>query len=223
MKQIFYSFFKWFVKYGIWILLMLSIYMVFAAEFKRLCFVKLPLSEITISKLNDIGKSIALSYIAGVIFYVFSERIPFFRKKRYLKTRLKIQVERLKTALTSFLESMCGNATITDAKVAFLETTRMEYEGKGYCDINKSQLLSIRTLLAVYDDALDDLISNDVFLDEMDFKTIIDIKTDNTLAELRKLSQMKDQAQIEQTMMYEVLAGAIVMFSKIDKIEFVKE
>ena len=197
--------------------------MVLAAEFHKLCFIRLPFSDGTVYKLNSIGKNISLSYIAGVIFYVFSERIPFIRKKSYLKTRLKIQVERLNTALSSFLESMCGNPTITDAKAVFLETTRKEYDGKGYCDINRSQLLSIRTLLAVYDDALDDLISSDVYLDEKDFKAVVDIKTDNTLAVMRKLSQMQDQSQIEQTMMFEVLSGAVAMFNKIDKIELVKE
>lgn len=217
-----YLLFCWFVKYGIWILLVLSIYMVLAAEFHDLCFIRLPFSDVTVYKLNSIGKNISLSYIAGVIFYVFSERIPFVRKKSYLKTRLKIQVERLNTALSSFLESMCGNSTITDAKTAFWETTRKEYDGKGYCDINRSQLLSIRTLLAVYDDALDDLISSDVYLDEKDFETVVDIKTDNTLSVMRKLSQMQDQSQIEQTMMFEVLSGAIAMFNKLDKIELVK-
>ena len=197
--------------------------MVLAAEFKILCFVKLPLSEITVSKLNEIGRSIALSYIAGVIFYVFSERIPFIMKKRYLNTRLKIQVERLHTALTSFLESICGTATISDAKKAFLETTGKEYEGKGYCNINKSQLLSIRTLLAVYDDSLDDLINCDVYLDEKDFKAVVDIKTDKTLAVMRKISQIQDQSQIEQTTMFEILSGMIAMFEKLDVIEFVKE
>lgn len=223
MKHALYTILKWFLKYGIWILLGLSVYMVLAAEFRRLCFVKLPLSEMTVCKLNDIGKSIALSYIAGVIFYVFSEKIPFVRKKRYLNARLKIQIERLHTALTSFLESICGNGNIKDANSAFWDTTGKEYEGKGYCEINKSQLFSIRTLLAVYDDALDDLISCDVYLDEKDYQTVVEIKTDNTLAVMRKLSQMQDQSQIEQTTMFEILSGAIAMFGKLGKIEFIKE
>lgn len=189
---------KWLIKYGIWILLVISIYIVLTAEFQILCIIKLPLSEDTIQKLNSIGKNISLSYIAGVIFYILSELLPFFRKRKFLKIKLKLQLDNLRSSISSFFECICGDRNPNDAKKVFFEVCKSEYEGEGVCNINKSHLFCIRRLLADIDDTLEILINSDVYLEEGDFNKVITIKTSQTLMALREVAQLRDETQIDQ-------------------------
>lgn len=210
---------KWILRKGVLILLVMSFYMVLAAEFKELCFIELPICEETIEKLNGIGKNISLSYIAGVIFYVLTETIPFVNKRKYLRLKLKVQIERMKDALGNFLESICGDGKCREVKKIFYEASKREYEGNGLCDINKSHLLSIRKLLVELDDALDVLICSDVYLDEKDYQTVIEIKTAPSLSIMRQIAQIKEETQIEQKTLYDLLSGVITIIGKVNQIE----
>lgn len=210
---------KWVIRHGIWILLFASFYMVLAAEFKWLCFIKLPVCEETIDKLNGIGKNISLSYIAGVFFYVLSEMVPFVSRRKYLRIKLNMQVEGMKESLGTFLESICGDSKCRDVKKIFYEVSKKEYGGMGFCDINKSHLLSIRKLLAKLDDALNILISSDVYLGENNFQTVIEIKTDSSLSIIREIAQIKDETQIEQKKLYDLLSGVITIIGKVNQLK----
>ena len=210
---------KWIIRNGVWILFVASFYMVLSAEFNGLCFVKLPFGNETIDKLNGIGKNISLSYIAGVIFYVLSEKVPFIRKRKYRRMKMNAQIERMKEALDTFLESISGDSKCRDEKKIFYEASKKEYEGTGFCEINKSHLLSIRKLLAELDDALDILISSDVYLGERDYQTVIEIKTDPSLSIIRQIAQIKDETQIEQKTLYDLLSGVINIIGKVNQIE----
>lgn len=211
--------YKWVIRNGVWVLLFVSFYMVLASEFKEFCFINLPFSEETIDKVNGIGKNISLSYIAGVIFYVLSELVPFVSKRKYLRMKLNVQVERMKEALSTFLESICGDSKCRDAKKMFYEASFKEYEGKGYCKINKSHLLSIRKMLVEIDDSLNILISSDIYLGEKDYRTVIEIKTDSSLSIIRQIAQIKDDTQIEQKTLYDLLSGVITIIEKVNQIE----
>lgn len=210
---------KWVFRNGVWILLVASFYMVIAAEFKELCFIKLPVSEESLDKLNGIGKNISLSYIAGVIFYVLSEKVPFIKKRKYLRMKLNVQIERMKEALGTFLESICGDGKCRDARPMFYEAFKKEYEGKGFCEINKSHLLGIRKLLAELDDSLNILISSDVYLGEKDYQIVIEIKTDSSFSIMRQIAQIKEETQIEQKTLFDLLSGVITIIGKVNQIE----
>ena len=126
-------------------------------------------------------------------------------------------------ALGTFLESICGDGKCKDVKKMFYEVSKKEYEGKGYCEINKSHLLSIRKMLAVLDDSLYILISSDVYLGERDYQTVIEIKTDSSLSIVRQIAQINDETQIEQKSLYNLLSGVITIIEKVNQLELGEE
>ena len=79
--------------------------------------------------------------------------------------------------------------------------------------------MSIRKLLVELDDALDILICSDVYLDEKDYQTVIEIKTAPSLSIMRQIAQIKEETQIEQKTLYDLLSGVITIIGKVNQIE----
>lgn len=203
---------KWLIKYGIWLLLAASIYMVLASEFNMFCFVSLPYSESTVEKLNGIGKNISLSYIAGVIFYVLSEYLPFERKKKFVQDRSCQMVRSLMDDILKFFDELCGQNDLNAPFQLYYDATQKEYNENDVCKLSRSQLLAIRKLIAETDNALNILLLQGEYLDEDDFNKLLKLKSESFLDSLRKVSQASDSLTIESGVLYAIISGVISMY-----------
>ena len=206
----------------IWAGLIICLYIVFACEFEYLRFIKLPYSESLIIRLNDIAKNFSLSYIAGVIFYLLSEMIPYIRKRRFVLEKLNIEIDNIEQVINNFYRYFCGcadNQNITDKiEDIFYSTTEQEYEDGGTYSIPTAKMLELRKLLTAVDDAVELFLANDVYIGENNFKIALNIKTKECMSILRGLVQAQTVSEIEYNQLFELLKGITSIRQEINRI-----
>lgn len=205
-------------KYGIWVMFGIAVYAVFATEFKSLRLVSLPLDCAHVEKLNDIVKNFSLSYVAGVVFYVFSDLIPFFRKRRYIRTKAVIFVERMRSAIISFLDEFCGSKEMSDINQLYFDAFQIEYSKNDVCQLLPDKILALKKLRSVMDDVINVLLQQDDYLEENDHKMILDIKTKQFYEILIGLSQTTNQNTIPSGHAMELLCGVVNTYRTLENL-----
>ena len=170
-----------FSKWPIWLILAVCLYTVVACEFPCWRFITLPLGGETVEKLNGIVKNLSYSYIAGVVFYVLSELIPFLQKQSFVLMRLKPYVDNLVVAIDDLIYGLTGcklrDDEIKNGEGVYSLITEHDYEAEGYYQLKDNQRLAIRSFVAQMDKGLDMLLSNDVYIGNDDFVTALSLST----------------------------------------------
>jgi len=212
---------KWLIKYGIWLLLAVSVYMVLAAEFSVFCFIRLPFNESIVEKLNGIGKNISLSYIAGVVFYILSEYLPFKRKEIYVQGRCYQIVGSLMDNIMNFFDELCGQNILNAPLQLYFDATQKEYDENDVCKLSRNQLFAIRKFIAETDNALNILLLQDEYLGEDDFRKLLTLKSESFLDNLRKVSQASDSLTIESGVLYAIIRGVISMYGNLRDLQVI--
>ena len=210
-------------KYGIWMILVIAIYAVFAAEFKSLRLISLPLDDTKVEKLNDIAKNFSLSYIAGVVFYVFSEYIPFLRKRRYIRTKAVILVERMRTAIVSFLDEFCGCHEMNDVKQLYYDAFETEYANNTVCKLTPDKILAVKKLCSIMDDVINVLLQQDEYMSEYGHKVILQIKTEEFYEILLELVQSANQKTISSYKALTLIGGLVNTYKSIGQLKIAND
>jgi len=205
----------------IWLGLVFSLYAVFACEFESIRFIKLPYSEDVIVRLNDIAKNLSLSYIAGMAFYLLSEMIPYLRKRRFVLKKLNAEIQHVRQIFIDFYSYFCGQnvaSSIPTIDELFYYTTGREYDQEGVYSIPADKMLGLRKLLSAIDDALELLLTNDIYIGEDNFKIALTIKTRECLTILRGIIQAQSDSLIENKQLYNLLEGITYIQQEINKL-----
>lgn len=210
-------------KYGIWVVLVIAIYAVFAAEFKSLQLISLPLDGTHAEKLNDIAKNFSLSYIAGVVFYVFSEFIPFLRKRRYVRTKAVVLVERLRSAIVSFLDEFSGCHEMGDIKQLYYDAFEKEYDNNDVCKLTPDKNLAVKKLLAVMDDVINVFLQQDVYIGEDDHKAILKIKTEQFYEILLGFAQAGSPNTISSNKAQTLIGGLVNTYKALGQLKIAND
>jgi hypothetical protein len=213
---------KKFAKYGVWSLFAISIYMVFAAYFHGLCFIPLPFGEETVEKLNDIGKNVSLSYIAGAIFYFLSVYLPFVLKRSFVKCRCRLIIKNLLGYIKKFFEELCKQNDMSDVNQLYFDATQKEYEKGDICKLEKNQLFAIRKLITEIDHTLDTLLIQAEYIDADDFEILITIKSEAFLSDLRKIAQTSETHTTNSTTLLGILSGVVSMYGTMNNLKIIK-
>ncbi len=205
----------------IWLVLILCLYIVLACECEFFRFIKLPYSEYIIERINDVAKNLSLSYIAGMIFYLLSEMVPYLRKQRFVLKKLNAEIQNVQQIFRDFFLYFCGHdvsSSPPEKDELFYSTTGQEYEQEGTYLISADKMLELRKLLAAIDDAIEFLLANDIYIGENNFKIVLNIKTNKCLSVLRGIVQAQSDSLIENKQLYEILEGIISIQQEINKI-----
>lgn len=176
-------------KWPIWLILAVCLYTVVACEFPCWRFITLPASEEAVEKLNGVAKNLSYSYIAGVVFYVLSELVPFLRKQGFVLMRLKTYAENLVAAMDELIYGLTGSKVsdeeLKNGEGLLMLITGQEYETEGYFQLKENQMLAIRSFVAQMDKGLDMLLNNDIFIGNDDFVATLSLSTHPALSIMR--------------------------------------
>lgn len=128
----------------VWIVFVICIYSIFACEFDEL---KIPFSLIhrDIEKINNIIKNISYSYIAGVIFFLLSDTIPYLRRKKVACKNVDKSLKFIVNAIDKFSLSI-NNKIWTNETSAIMIFE--DYSGGEYSD-NMPPVLLPKHILSV--------------------------------------------------------------------------
>lgn len=202
-------------QWPIWVLLLISLYTAFACEFRCLRFITMPFSALQVEKLNDLAKSISLSYVAGMVFYVLSELVPQVRKRYYAEEKLRAMNSNLTDAINSFLTNLCGRCDESNERELVFLATGDDYEKETDILIRKNQLLAFRKLSATTDQLLDAMQACDVYLEMDDYKALLALKTDNDLQLLRDLAQCSEEQHLKSDDMLKCFKAVVEMRTRL--------
>ncbi len=205
----------------IWLGVICCLYIVFACEFETLRFIKLPYDENVVAKLNDIVKNMSLSYIAGMVFYLLSEMIPYLRKRRFVLKKLNAEIQHVRQIFIDFYLYFCGQnvaSSIPTIDELFYSTTGREYEREGAYSMPADKMLALRKLLSAIDNAIELLLANDIYIGEDNFKIVLNIKTKECLTTLRGIVQAQSDSLIDNEQLYDLLENITIIEQEINKL-----
>ena len=202
-------------QWPVWLLLLLSLYVAFACEFHCLRLISLPLPANQIEKLNDLAKSVALSYVAGMIFYTLSEMLPFLRKSVYVQEKLRAMNRNLSKAIDDFLTSLCGKCDESNEQELFFLSTGGAYEKDTDYFLRKSKLLAFRKLSVNINEQMAAMQACDVYLEMDDYKTLLKLRSKSYVALLNEIAQSTGERHLKSQDMMEVLKGVVEMKNKL--------
>ena len=187
-------------KWPVWLILAVCLYTVVACEFPSWRIITLSASGESVEKINGIAKNLSYSYIAGVVFYVLSELIPFLHKQGFVLMRLKPYVENLVVAIDDLIYGLTGcklrDDEIKNGEGVYSLITEHDYEAEGYNQLKDNQRLAIRSFVAQMDKGLDMLLSNDVYIGNDDFVTALSLSTHQAMMIMRAKAEAASSISI---------------------------
>lgn len=164
----------------IWILFITCIYCILACEFESL---KIPINQDLeyCEKLNNIVKNLSYSYIAGVIFFLLSDSIPFLRKGNIAYKNINKAMHLIITAIDNFSKSINGKTweNTTSTIEIYEEISGGEYAANtGYnipIDLPEYRIAIFKDLYLALNLNIDFIISQEQYIDTKllnDFESI---------------------------------------------------
>ena len=198
-------------QWPVWLLLLVSLYVAFACEFHCLRMISLPLPASQIEKLNDLAKNVSLSYVAGMIFYVLSEMVPYLRKSAYVQEKLRSINRNLSKAIDDFLTSLCGRSDECNDKELYYLATGGTYEKDIDCFLRKSKLLAFRKLSISINEQLAAMQACDIYLDMDDYKILLQLRAKSYVMLLNEIAQSVEERHLKSQDMMDLLKGVVEM------------
>lgn len=209
-------------QWPVWLLLLVSLYIAFACEFHCLRLISLPLPANQIEKLNDLAKSVSLSYVAGMIFYVLSDLLPYLRKSAYVQENLRSMNRNLSKAIDNFFTSLCGRCDEFNDKELFYLATGESFERDVACILHKSKLLAFRKLSVSINEQMASMQACDIYLEMDDYKTLLQLRAKSYMVLLNEIAQSSEERHLKSQDMIEVLKGVVEIKNKLSGMHMMK-
>ncbi len=205
----------------IWVLLIICIYSVLACEFD--CF-KISLFSIDedivfINKMNTIIENLSFSYIAGAIFFVLSDTIPFLRKQKNVLKHIKKSLSLMINAIDSFSQNL--HSTVWDASTNITDIV-MDITGTMYSQqmrdikLQDHQLYEMHRLNDILNVNIDFILSQELYINQEFMSIIENIKVNKHIQLIKTIS--KEQPTISIDILTGLLEDIITIKTNISKL-----
>ena len=169
----------------VWLILAICVYSIIACDFEeaRLDLFAINATQDTIGKLNGIIKNLSYSYIAGCVFFFLSDSLPFLRRLKIANRSMTSAINQCKKSLYELeccLSGVCW-ASMDDSSI-FESITEAECDDDAQIvNIKKHKYMAIRTFLSELDRTCNFILSQELYLNETQFRIASQILADSRL------------------------------------------
>lgn len=162
----------------VWIILAATIYIVLACQFPTCRFITMPYSEATVELWNDVLKNLSYSYIAAVIFFVFSDTIPFLRKQYYVTQSLVVIKKQTAESAIRFFRCFCSSCEDDfQSDTLYYNTTGYEYDELGTCELQRNKLYELKLVYTTIAFYTDQIITHGEYAGKANFDFAVKVKS----------------------------------------------
>lgn len=163
------------------ILLLICIYCVLACEFQELR-IRVEYSQDSLDKINDIVKNLSFSYIAGVIFFLLSDTIPYCRRKKITLKYVEKAMSLMLLSIDDFTINVNGKKwdSNTEPYEIYEDISGAIYEGDSQIKytVPDNVIISLQNLYNSLNMNIDFILAQELYIDDCLLDMLEQIKSD---------------------------------------------